>query len=708
MKNPNFHPANDVALSPARETILDIVERGENPRRRFFKGSVAGTTVALMGGLTLDSLTNSANAAYTSPSPAATLGFNSVPVNLFTNGAADDKVTVPAGYSVSVLIGWGDPVSNGPQLDPTRASTEAEQLQQYGMNVDGMYFFPFATRGGLSNDRGLLCVNHEYTDEGILAHDAAFDTQAGFVNTKNVTLAQVRTSQAAHGVSVIEVRKVGNAWSVVRPSIYGRRITANTPMEIRGPAAGHDLMKTAADSTGTQCLGTANNCAAGYTPWNTFLTAEENWNGYFGATTGAVDANGLVVNDSTFAPSSLENRYGLNRNGFGYRWHHADARFNMNQNRNEPNRFGWVVEIDPFDPKSKPIKRTALGRIKHENAEFAVGPDNTFAVYSGDDERNDYIYKFVASAKYNPTNRAANKHLLDAGTLYVAKLNANGTGTWMPLTYGQNGLVAPMFNSQAEVLIKTRQAADVLDATEMDRPEWIAVHPTSREVYVTLTNNNRRGTSPSSLNSPTTVAATARPPIDAANPRKDNKYGHIIRWREDGDNPGATTFTWEIFTLAGDSANTSTDTVANYQGNINGDDFGAPDGLWFDHDNRLWIQTDQQGDATGDWANIGANSMLAADPVTREVKRFLTSPKNCEVTGVTSTPDGKTFFVGIQHPGEDWVGSFTSKSTWPDSGINGPTRLNPTGAAMTPTKPRAATLVITHNGGQKIGAGGAV
>ena len=505
------------------------------------------------------------------------------------------------------------------------------------------------------------------------------------------------------------MRKVGNAWSVVRPSIYGRRITVNTPMEIRGPAAGHDLMKTAADSTGTQCLGTANNCAAGYTPWNTFLTAEENWNGYFGATTGATNATtGLVVDDTTFAPTSLENRYGLNRGGFGYRWHHADARFNMNQNRNEPNRFGWVVEIDPFDPKSKPIKRTALGRIKHENAEFAVGPDNTFAVYSGDDERNDYIYKFVASAKYNPTNRAANKHLLDAGTLYVAKLNANGTGTWMPLTYGQNGLVAPMFNSQAEVLIKTRQAADVLDATEMDRPEWIAVHPTSREVYVTLTNNNRRGSSPSSLNSPTTVAATARPPIDAANPRKDNKYGHIIRWREDGDNPGATTFTWEIFTLAGDSANTSTDTVANYQGNINGDDFGAPDGLWFDHDNRLWIQTDQIGNATGDWANIGANSMLAADPVTREVKRFLTSPKNCEVTGVTSTPDGKTFFVGIQHPGEDWVGSFTANSTWPDSGINGPTRLNPTGAAMTPTKPRAATLVITHNGGQKIGSGGAV
>lgn len=702
MKNPKFHPTNDVALSPARESILDIVERGENPRRRFFKGSVAGTTVALMGGLTLDSLTNRANAAYISPSASVPLGFTSVAPNLFAAGAADDKVTVPPGYSVSVLVAWGDPVSNGPQLDPTRAQTEAEQVQQYGMNVDGMHFFPFATRGGFSNDRGLLCVNNEYTDEGILRNDTT-------LAKKNITLAQVRASQAAMGVSIVEVRKVGNTWSVVRPSTYGRRITSNTPMEIRGPAAGHDLMKTAADSTGTQVLGTNNNCAAGYTPWNTFLTCEENWNGYHGATTGATNAaTGLVVNDATFVPTSLEARYGINNGGFGYRWHHADARFNLNQNRNEPNRFGWVVEIDPFDPKSKPIKRTALGRMKHENAESVVGADNTFAVYTGDDERNDYMYKFVASAKYNPTNRAANKHLLDAGTLYVAKLNANGTGTWLPLTYGQNGLVAPMFNSQAEVLIKTRQAADVLDATEMDRPEWIAVHPTTREVYLTLTNNNRRGTSPASLNSPTIISGTARPPIDAANPRKDNDYGHIIRWREDGDNPGATTFTWEIFTLAGDKANTSTDTVANYQGNINGDDFGAPDGLWFDDDGRLWIQTDQIGNATGDFTNIGANSMLAADPVTREVKRFLTSPKNCEVTGVTSTPDGKTFFVGIQHPGEDWEGSFTSNSTWPDSGINGSTRLNPTGAATTPLKPRAATLVITHNGGAKIGAGGSV
>lgn len=704
MKNPKFHPSNEVALSPARPTILDLVDRNENPRRRFFKGSVAGTAVALMGGITLDSLTNSAQAAYSSPSPSPVggLGFSSVPVNKYTNGAADDKVTVPAGYTVRVLCAWGDPVSGGSQLDPTVAQSEANQVQQYGMHVDGMHFFPFVTRGGVSSDRGLLAVNNEYTDEGILHHTTT-------LTASNITLAQVRASQAAMGVSIIEVRKTGSTWNVVRPSVYGRRITANTPMEIRGPAAGHALMQTSADPTGTQVLGTNNNCAAGYTPWGTFLTCEENWNGYFGATTGATNpSNGLVVNDSAFAPTSAESRYGLNKDGFGYRWHHADTRFNLNQNRNEPNRFGWVVEIDPFDPSSKPIKRTALGRLKHENAECVVGTDNTLAIYTGDDERNEYIYKFVASNKYNPSNKAANKHLLDAGTLYVARFNADGTGVWLPLIYGQNGLTsANGFSSQAEVLIRARQAADIVDATEMDRPEWVAVHPTTREVYVTLTNNNRRGTTPVSSNTTSTTAGTARPAIDAANPRKDNKYGHIIRWRETGDNPGATTFTWEIFTLAGDSANASTDTVANYQGDINGDDFGAPDGLWFDRDGRLWIQTDQVGNATGDWINIGGNSMLAADPVTREVKRFLTSPKNCEVTGVTSTPDGKTFFVGIQHPGEDWTSSFTQNSTWPDSGINGPTSLNPSGNPATPVKPRAATLVITHNGGQKIGVGGA-
>ena len=673
MKHPKHHPANDVSLAPSsRPTIADLIDRDENPRRQFLKGSSAVAFTALLGA----GLPNRANAYPTAPAASGGLGFTAVPANRVP---MTDRCTVPAGYTVRVLMGWGDPISTGPQYNPNLPQTEAAQLQQYGMHVDGMEFFPFAGRGGPSSDRGLIAVNHEYTDQ-LLLWNLTSAPAAGAV-----TLAQVRASQAAHGVSVFETRKSGGAWQVVRPSAYARRITGNTPCRISGPAAGDALMRTAADPSGTQVLGTLNNCAHGYTPWGTYLTCEENFNGYFGAV-------------GAFTPSALENRYGLSAAGFGYRWHEVDARFDMNQNRNEPNRFGWTVEIDPFDPSAQPVKRTAMGRFKHESAMVVVGADNTVAVYSGDDERNDYVYKFVATRKYNPSNRAANRDLLDEGTLYVAKFNADGTGTWIPLVHGQNGLTpANGFANQAEVLIKTRQAADRVDATEMDRPEWVAAHPTTREIYLTLTNNNRRGSSPASVNATagTTTAASARPPIDAANPRANNIYGHIIRWRETAGDVAATGFEWDIYALAGDSLNAS----ANLQGNINGDDFGAPDGLWFDRDGRLWIQTDQQGDATGDWVNIGGNMLLASDPATKEVRRFMTSPPNCEVTGITGTPDGKTLFVGIQHPGEDWADSFTQKSSWPDNGLNGPTTLSGAG----PVKPRSSTLVITRDDGGKIG-----
>jgi hypothetical protein len=447
-------------------------------------------------------------------------------------------------------------------------------------------------------------------------------------------------------------------------------------------------------------LGTLNNCAHGYTPWGTYLTCEENFNGYFGSKTALTQTN-------------HEKRYGVSASGFGYRWHLADDRFDVNLNRNEANRFGWVVEIDPWNPNSTPIKRTALGRFKHESAGVVVGADNTVAVYMGDDERNEYVYKFVCANKYNPRNRAANRDLLDSGTLYVAKFNADGTGVWLPLVYGQNGLTAENgFNSQAEVMIMARQAADRVGATMMDRPEWVAVHPTTREVYLTLTNNSRRGNTPVSSNKVdgTTAAASANPPVDAANPRPDNDYGHIIRWREDMGKVQATSFKWDIFAQAGDKASTKTlggsytagefgGQTVGYKGNINGDDYGAPDGLWFDKDGRLWIQTDQQGDAKGDWVNIGGNVMMCADPCTGETKRFLTSPPNCEVTGVVTTPDGKTMFVGIQHPGEDWVGNFTSNSAWPDNGFNGPTTFTGT----TPAKPRSSVIVITKDDGGVIG-----
>jgi hypothetical protein len=342
-----------------------------------------------------------------------------------------------------------------------------------------------------------------------------------------------------------------------------------------------------------------------------------------------------------------------------------------------------------------------------------VDKNDRVAFYMGDDERNEYLYKFVCERPLNRRSRKANFDMLDHGTLYVAKFNADGSGQWLPLVWGENGLTPENgFADQGEVLVKTRQAADRVGATMMDRPEWIAVHPVTGEIYMTLTNNSRRGNTPVSVNKEdgTTSAGSANPPVDAANPRPDNDFGHIIRWREEFGIVTSTVFEWDIFVQCGDKATTKVlgptytpgefgGQAVGYQGNIVGDDYGAPDGLWFDNDGRLWIQTDQVGNATGDWINIGGNVMMCADPSTGETKRFLTSPKNCEVTGVITAPDGKAMFVGIQHPGEDWTTSFTQNSTWPDSGINGPTTQSDRPVA----KPRSAVVVITKDDGGVIG-----
>lgn len=650
----------EVSNTSRRGSILDLIAQRQMNRRSFLGGALGLGALAALGSVPVSAL---------AASQRPRIGFASVPPNV---APMFDGVTVPRGYTCKVLVSWGDAIMNGvPHWDPSGEMTEAVQEQTFGAHIDGMHYFPLS-----GSRRGLLVTNHEYVDPGLVNNTLSYSTAP-------LTLAMVRAQQAAHGVSVVEVRKKRNEWEVVRNSPYGRRITGNTPCRLSGPAAGHALLRTNGDPTGTQVLGTLNNCAHGFTPWGTYLTCEENWNGYFGTT-------------RSFTPTPHERRYGVTANGFGYRWHEVDPRFDIRNEPNEPNRFGWVVEIDPFDPTSTPVKRTALGRFKHENALVVVGPDRKVAVYMGDDERNEYVYKFVCARRLSPGRR--NTNLLDDGTLYVAKFNSDGSGQWLPLVWGQNGLTpANGFADQGEVLIKCRQAADRLGATMMDRPEWMAVHPRTREVYVTLTNNNRRGTTPPSSNNPdgTTTAGSARPPVDAANPRPDNRYGHIIRWRETGGDVGALTFEWDIFVLCGDKL----DPDLNHQGNIDGDDYGAPDGLWFDKDGRLWIQTDQQGNALGDWVNIGGNAMLAADPATGETRRFLTSPPYCEVTGVISTPDGRTMFVGIQHPGEDWVGSFTANSSWPDNGANGPT----TASAQGPAKPRSSVIVITKDDGGVIG-----
>ena len=579
--------------------------------------------------------------------------------------STEDTLRVPPGYRAQVLFRWGDSIgaahlpAGAPAFNDDASNTAAEQAWQAGMHHDGMHFFPLA---GYSSEspRGLLAINHEYTDDGLL--------HVG--GTQDWSQAKVAKAQAAHGVSVVEVAVIAGDWRVVRPSNFARRLTANTPMRMGGPAAGSHWVKTAADAKGHTVLGTIANCAHGFTPWGTYLSCEENWHGYF--------------NQPNVA-SAHEKRYGIATRKGGYRWWEFDARFDVSKNPNEPNRFGWVVEIDPFDPNSMPVKRTALGRMKHESTMQSIAADGRVAFYMGDDEGFEYIYKFVSRDAWNRQNRAANRDLLDHGTLYVARFDANGTGAWLPLVYNEGPLtIANGFTSQADVLVMTRQAADLLAATKMDRPEWIAVHPDSNEVYCNLTNNSQRG-------------KPGKPATDAANPRADNTFGHIIRWREEGNDPAAREFAWDIFVLAGNGKTNGAQAEANQRGNINGDLFGSPDSLWFDAYARLWIATDVSPAAMnkGDYTLIGNNQLLVADIVTGEIKRFLTGPVGCEIAGISSTPDGRHLFVNIQHPGET-PGERSDPnnplrfSTWPDGVRSG--------------RPRSATLVIRKDDGGVVGS----
>ncbi|MGN2390325.1 PhoX family protein [Pelomicrobium sp. G1] len=646
------HEEEQVCNPSGNDYFGDILEVNLT-RRRVFKGGL-GAALGFLGLPALAPVPDAGAASLPPRQDFGGIGFDGIAPNTLANGLVDD-VRLPPGYRYEVLFAWGDPIGivglppGQPEFKWDASNSAEEQALQSGAHHDGMWFFPFPGPRGRS--RGLLCVNHEYVDQGLLFPDG----------TAHWSPEKIRKSQNAHGVSVVEVWKdprMGK-WSLKRPSPFARRLTGNSPMKLSGPAAGHPLLQTAADPAGVTVLGTLNNCASGHTPWGTYLTCEENWNGYFSS----------AVPGFNDARTGDQRRYGLSAAGFGYRWHEFDERFELTANPNEPHRFGYVVEIDPFNPRSTPKKRTALGRLKHENAEVVLSKHGHAVVYTGDDERFEYIYKFVSKRKFDPKHRSANMDLLDEGTLYVARFNADGTGQWLELS-PKNPALAGW--SLAEICIRTRQAADAAGATRMDRPEWIAVHPFSKAVYCTLTNNSRRGTG-------------SNPGPDAANPRGPNIYGHIIRWNEAGGDPAATTFTWDIFALAGDPA-------VDPASNINGDLYNSPDGLWFDPDGRLWIQTDATTEASsydpgGVNASIGTNQMLAADPLTRETRRFLTGPRGCEVTGVTMTPDGKAMFVNIQHPGEDWESSPTEVSDWPDRNA----------------RPRSATIVITREDGGVIG-----
>lgn len=604
-----------------------------------------------------------------------TLGFDAIPVT------RSDNVTLPKGYKAQVLAPWGEPIlGNYPAFDGVNGNSGAEQELQMGSHHDGMHYFPMADD---PNGHGLLCVNHEYVDQRVFHVSGPTGMTGAGVRPED----EARKEIAAHGMSVIEVKRTSGIWEVVRGN-YNRRVTAGTPCEISGPVRGSDLVKTKYSPDGTMARGTINNCGHGYTPWGTYLTCEENWSGYF-------------VNRGQ-RPRE-QSRYGVATSNSRYRWDtvagDAYERFNVTPTageatqdyRNEANGHGWILEVDPFDPTSTPKKRTAMGRFAHEACVFAT-PQNGQPVvfYSGCDARFEYIYKFVTKAHWNP-NRI-DRDMLDHGTLYVAVFNDDGSGEWRALDVNDSDFVAAAaakgveFKDQADVLVNTRLAADVVGATKMDRPEWGAVHPQTNEVYFTLTNNTGR----------------AANQTDAANPRPGNAAGHIIRWREQGNRPWSTGFDWDIFVLAGDVGNSQ---VLPGQGGdaLTADNiFASPDGLWIDQFGTLWIQTDMSGSQQAS-GPFGANQMLAANPLTGEIKRFMAGPNDQETTGVVSTPDGKTLFVNFQHPGDRSLpGSFTSN--WPDGQAlyrhpgDVEAVSSPSGA-----RPRSATVVVTREDGGIVG-----
>lgn len=401
---------------------------------------------------------------------------------------------VAEGYEIQHVIRWGDPVlPQAPAFDPMRQTAQAQALQ-FGYNNDFLDFIPLP-RGSNGSDHGLLWVNHEYTSTRLIFPS----TDGRPVSNRQTTAEQAAVEMMAHGGSLVEIRRVNGRWQSLPGGTLNRRITAETPMRLSGPAAGHPRMRTNNDPTGTRVLGMLNQCAGGNTPWGTVLTTEENFNAYFSGEAAA-----------TGEQAAAYRRYGIPRQPV-YNWAAHVPRFSLDREPNEPNRFGWIVEIDPFDPNSTPIKRTALGRFKHEGCTHAVAPDGRVVIYMGDDERNDYVYKFVTARPWNPNDLSANRDLLDDGTLYVAKFEDDGTLRWLPLTHGEGPLTsANNFHNQGDVLIETRRAADLLGATPMDRPEDVETNPATGRVYVMLTNNASRTTA------------------NGPNPRPRNAHGHVL------------------------------------------------------------------------------------------------------------------------------------------------------------------------------------
>ncbi|MDT0618040.1 PhoX family phosphatase [Salinisphaera sp. P385] len=639
------------SLSNSSSPHFNQILEARVSRRDTLRGGLGLAATTIFAGAGLSACGGDSNGGANAATPG--LSFNSIA------GSSADSVSIPDGYRMQVLIPWGTPFTGSfPAYAGDGSNTAAEQAQQIGANHDGMTFFPLPERSE-SATRGLLVINHEYSNPTLFAGDG----RATDMNGAPTDADEVRKDINAHGVSVVEIAQgTDRNWGVIQGG-FNRRITAATPMSLSGPAAGSEFMVTAYDNSGMTTRGTVNNCGRGFTPWGTYLACEENIQGYFITT----EAN----------PPRDKARYGLTDTGFGYLWSNVAgdpsevngefARFDTTPSgpdaasdyRNEASTFGWLVEIDPFNPAATPVKRTAMGRFRHEGAEPGrIVDGRPIAFYMGDDARGEYMYKFVTAEAWDPAQ--PNTNMLDNGTLYVARLDADGSGEWLPLDYDSNPALASDFVSQADVLVNTRTAADVLGATPMDRPEWSTTDPSTGEIYFTLTNNTNRGPDQT----------------DAANPRGPNTHGHVIRLAENDDNPAATGFVWDIFVFG---SNANADPSFNISGLTLDNEFGSPDGLWFDKRGVLWIQTDNGAPLDSDTndqmlAVVPAqlNGDRTVNPDTQaSLKRFFVGPVGCEVTGVEMTPDYRTMFVNIQHPG----------GNWPDGGS---------------ARPRSATVIISR------------
>ncbi|MGR3510932.1 MAG: PhoX family protein [Sulfitobacter sp.] len=583
----------------------------------------------------------------------------------------DETHHVADGYDAKILLRWGDPIlADAPEFDVMN-QTAAAQLGQFGYNNDYVGFVALNDDGS----RGLLCVNHEYTNEEVMFPGLGRQDRAQF---SGMTPALIDIEMAAHGGSVVEIAKDGaGAWQVVRDGKMNRRITPlETAMTLDGPAAGHARMKTNDDPDGANVIGTLNNCAGGMTPWGTWLMAEENFHGYFWTNMLDDDGKPLIADDHPEAASYK--RYGIP--GMWYAWGAHHDRFNIDAEPHAPNKFGWVVEVDPMDPTSVPVKHTALGRFRHEGAETTVASDGRLVVYMGDDNRFDYQYKYVSAGKVSD-DRSANSNLLSDGTLYVARFDADGTVNWLPLIHGEGPLTRENgFADQGDVMIDARIAADLLGATPMDRPED-AQPRGDGTAYIMLTNNTKR--KPDQVN--------------AANPRAESSFGHIIEIKEDGANHSATSGTWSILVKCGDPDVTEVGAQWNPDTTENGW-FGSPDNCAIDADGRLWVATDQGGN----WDKTGKSDGLYAVETEGDgrgtSKLFFRCPVGSEMCGPYFTDDGETLFVAVQHPGTDGtknLAGFERESTFEDPATRWPD-FDPK------MPPRPSVVVITKQGGGKI------